>query len=104
LSCAIIAGAANNQLKDENVHGQMCKDKGILYAPDFLINAGGLINVYTEWIGYNRDLAMANTEKIYEVTTEIIKKAHKEDIPTYLAANRMAEERIEAIGKVQLTY
>src|SRR5690606_5601035 len=73
LKCQVIAGAANNQLAEEKEHGQMLIDKGIYYAPDFLINAGGLINVYSEYIGYNRERAIAATEKIYDTTLEIYK-------------------------------
>lgn len=104
LKCAIVAGAANNQLKEEARHGQMLLDKGILYAPDFLINAGGLINVYTELNGYNRDIAYSSTEKIYQLTQEIINIAKEENIPTYAAANKMAERRIDTIGKLKMTY
>jgi len=104
LKCSIVSGAANNQLANEETHGQMLLDKGILYAPDFLINAGGLINVYTELHGYNREIAMKNTENIYDVTCEIIAKSRHEQIPTYLAANKMAENRIHAIGRIHLNY
>jgi leucine dehydrogenase len=104
LKCSIVSGAANNQLANENVHGQMLLDKGILYAPDFLINAGGLINVYTELNGYNRDIAMKSTENIYDVTRDIIAKSKEEEIPTYLAANQMAEQRIHSIGRIHLNY
>lgn len=103
LKCAIISGAANNQLADENVHGKLLMEKGMLYAPDFLINAGGLINVYSELQGYNKKRAMQKTEHIYEVTREIIKKSKAENIPTYIAANRMAEKRIADIRKVKST-
>ncbi|MDA9563997.1 leucine dehydrogenase [Flavobacteriales bacterium] len=94
LNCSIIAGAANNQLANEEVHGLAVMDRGIIYAPDFLINAGGLINCYSELHGYDKDGAMSQTEKIYQTTLDIIKKSKQEDIPTYLAANRMAEDRI----------
>lgn len=104
LNCAIIAGAANNQLKDEDVHGKMLADRGILYAPDFLINAGGLINVYTEWNGYNRDVALATTEQIYDQARELFKKAKEEQITTNESAIKLAEERIEKIGRIHLTY
>jgi leucine dehydrogenase len=104
MNCSIIAGAANNQLADEVKHGKILMDKGVIYAPDYLINAGGLINCYSEVIGYNRDEAMVGTENIYRTTLDIIKKANEEQIPTYLAANRMAEARIEAIGKVKLSH
>ena len=94
LKCAIVSGAANNQLDDENVHGQMLMDKGIVYAPDFLINAGGLINVYSELQGYNRDNAFKQTEHIYNVTLDILKKSKEENIPSQQAAKQLAEKRI----------
>jgi leucine dehydrogenase len=105
LQCAVIAGAANNQLAEEAVHGKMIMEKGIIYAPDFLINAGGLINVYAELMGgYNRERAITQTEKIYDFTLSILKKSKEEKIPTYLAALQMAEKRIEDISKVKSTY
>ncbi|MFN5324540.1 MAG: Glu/Leu/Phe/Val dehydrogenase dimerization domain-containing protein [Bacteroidota bacterium] len=104
LKCSIVAGAANNQLAEESVHGNMLMEKGITYAPDFLINAGGLINVYSELTGYNRDRAMQQTEKIYDYTLDILSKSSIEKIPTYLAATRMAEKRIADIGKVKLGF
>lgn len=104
LKCRVIAGAANNQLADENVHGPMLVEKGIVYAPDFLINAGGLINVYQEHIGYNRETAFRNTEHIYEVTTQILKTAAEKNIHTQLAAMQLAEKRINDILKVRSTY
>jgi len=104
LKCSIVSGAANNQLADEIVHGQMIMEKGILYAPDFLINAGGLINVYSELQGYNRDRAMTSTEHIYNVTLDIFKKSREEKITTLVAAKQMAEKRISDIGKLRSTY
>ena len=104
LKCSIIAGAANNQLEDEEIHGEVLMKRGILYAPDFLINAGGLINVSSELNGYNRDRAMRATEKIYDVTLEIFKTAKQQDITTQKAAMRIAEKRIADIGKLKSTY
>ncbi|MFT6845896.1 MAG: leucine dehydrogenase [Flavobacteriales bacterium] len=104
LKCSIIAGAANNQLANEVEHGRKVMEHGIIYAPDFLINAGGIINCYSEVIGYNRDAAMLQTENIYQTTLDIIKKSKQENIPTYLAANQMAEARIKAMGKVKLSF
>ncbi len=104
LKCSVIAGAANNQLKDEAKHGKILIEKGIHYAPDYLINAGGVINCFSELIGYNKDHVMELTENIYNTTLNIFNKAEKEGIPTYLAANRMAEERIEQIGKIKLSF
>jgi leucine dehydrogenase len=94
LKCQIIAGAANNQLADELRDGQLCTDKGIVYAPDFLINAGGLINVYSEINGYDREHAINQTRAIYDTTLEILKKAEIENITTNAAALEIAEQRI----------
>ena len=104
LKCSIVAGAANNQLADESVHGEMVIKKGILYAPDFVINAGGLINVYSELSTYNRERAIAQTENIYHTTLNIFKISKSENIPTYVVANRIAEKRISEIGKVKLSF
>jgi leucine dehydrogenase len=104
LKCRVVSGAANNQLADENVHGPMLVQKGIAYAPDFLINGGGLINVYQEHIGYNRDTAMRNTEKIYDVTLEIYKSAEANGTHTQKAAMDLAQKRIDDILKVRSTY
>lgn len=101
LKCSIVAGAANNQLADEKIHGPMIMDRGIIYAPDFLINAGGLINVYSEMIGYNRQGALTQTEHIYQVTLDILRKSREEKIPTQLAAMQMAEKRIHDVGMVK---
>lgn len=98
--CAIIAGSANNQLANEKVHGEAIMKKGILYAPDFLINAGGLINVYSEIAGYGKEKAMEMAENIYNTTLQLFEKAEKENSPTYMAANQMAEERIKAIANI----
>ena len=95
LKCQIIAGAANNQLSDEVIHGKMIKDKGMVYAPDFLINAGGLINVYSEIKGYSREESLLKTKKIYDTTLEILLKAEEEDITTHQAALLIAEQRIQ---------
>ena len=75
----------NNQLEDEMIHGEMIKEKGIVLAiPDFLINAGGLINVYSEINGYDREKSLNKTRKIYDTTLEILlKKQEQEDITTH---------------------
>lgn len=104
LKCKVVAGAANNQLADENLHGQMLVEKGIAYAPDFLINAGGLINVYQEHIGYNRETAFRNTEHIYHVTENIFKLASAQNIHTQKAAIEMAQKRINDMAKVHATF
>ncbi len=100
LKCKIICGAANNQLADEKKHGDLVLSKGILYAPDFVVNAGGIINVFYELEGYNRERAMAHAEKIYDTTWNIIQIAKTQNIPTYVAANKIAEQRIESIARI----
>jgi leucine dehydrogenase len=104
LNCSIIAGAANNQLKDENIHGVAVKDKDILYVPDFMINAGGVINCYAEVKNLSAEWAMAKAEEIYNRTIDIVTRSSQEGVPTYQIANTMAEERISAIGKVKLPF
>lgn len=101
LKCKIICGAANNQLADEKKHGDLVGSQGILYAPDFVVNAGGIINVYYELEGYNRERAMTHAEKIYDTTFNLFQLAKKEGIPTYMAANRLGEQRIEAIARIK---
>jgi leucine dehydrogenase len=94
IKAKIIAGAANNQLANEKIHGQILKEKGILYAPDFLINAGGIINVYGEIVGYGKEEAMRRTENIYNTTLEIFSFAESKGITTHQAALSIAENRI----------
>lgn len=94
LSASIIAGAANNQLADEWRDGETLKQKGILYAPDFLINAGGLINVYSEIAKYDRAESLRRTENIYHTTLEIFRKAEMENSTTHQAALQIAKARI----------
>src|ERR1700761_8162237 len=104
LKCAIIAGSANNQLEDEQVHGQMLLDKGILFAPDYVINAGGIINCYSELMGFSKRRTMQLTENIYEATRNVLKLSKTEKISAIEAANKIAEKRISDIKKVKSTY
>jgi leucine dehydrogenase len=103
LKCSIVAGAANNQLEHEDEHGNMLKDRNIVYAPDFLINAGGLINVYSEHTGYNREIALSQAENIYDTTLEILKTAQKENTHSQKAAIKLAENRIAQMRSVKST-
>jgi leucine dehydrogenase len=96
IKAKVIAGAANNQLKDP-VHGDLIHELGIIYAPDYVINAGGVINVADELYGYNRDRAMKKVEQVYDNIERVFEIAKRDSIPTYLAADRMAEERIEKL-------
>lgn len=102
LKCSIIAGAANNQLQNESIHGQMVMDKGIIYTPDFALNAGGVINCYSEFAGLSADWALNKANDIYSTITEIVKRSKTQNVPTYQIANQMAEERILSVGKVKL--
>ena len=95
LNTKVIAGAANNQLADEVKHGKILKEKGIAYAPDFLINAGGIINVYGELEGYSKEESLKKTENIYNTTLEIFKLSEKENITTHRAAFNIAQKRID---------
>jgi len=104
LKCDIVAGGANNQLEDESKHGHVLKDNGILYAPDYAINAGGLINVSNELEGYNRERALRQAEGIYDILMDIFDRAEQEDIPTHYASNRVAEDRINNIGRIKNIY
>ncbi len=94
LKCSIIAGAANNQLKNENIQGVELMEKGIIYAPDYAINAGGVINCFGEVKGFEASWALGEAEKIYNTIYNIVDRSKKENIPTYQIANKMAEERI----------
>lgn len=93
LQASVIAGAANNQLKDE-AHGGLLHERGILYVPDYVINAGGVINIAEEFKGYNRERAMKKVEKIYQNVAQVIEIAKRDRLPTFKAADSMAEERI----------
>lgn len=99
----IIAGAANNVLAEER-HGDLLHERGILYAPDYVINAGGLINVYGELQGWTAERAMRKAGEIYTTLLRIFELARAEGIPTYVAADRIAEQRIESIGKIDRTW
>lgn len=97
----IIAGGANNQLADEVRHGKILQERGILYAPDYVINAGGLINVANEIEGYNREKALKQAEGIYHILKQVLQLAKKENLPTAEASNRLAERRIEAVARLK---
>lgn len=102
LRCKVVAGSANNQLKEDK-HGLLLHERGILYAPDYIINAGGAIYDYDRSLpgGMNPDRAIENVKRIRKTTEQIIEIAKRESIPTYLAADRFAERRIASIAKVR---
>ena len=97
----IIAGGANNQLLDEDKHDKMLMEHGILYAPDYVINAGGLINVGREVEGYSKEHAMKKAEGIYDTLMRVFEISKKEKIPTHVASARIAEERIMNAFKIR---
>lgn len=104
LKAKIIAGSANNQLEDSQKHGQMLHDQGFIYAPDYVINAGGLINVYQERVGYSKEAAILQIDRIYDRVREIIRDSIETNTPTYLVADRMAERRIEMMRDINSIY
>lgn len=105
LRCRIVAGAANNQLLDEEVHSRELMARGITYAPDFLINAGGLINVYSEYQGnYSREAAMEQTRHIYDLTLEILTRAAENNQTTLAAAKQKAEARLRMAAHLKVPF
>lgn len=101
LKTTVVAGGANNQLLDEVKHAAMLKERGILYAPDYVINAGGLINVYQELQGYDAEAARAKAASIYDTLLDIYKQSDEEGITTIQASNKIAEDRINASRKMK---
>jgi leucine dehydrogenase len=97
LKATIVAGAANNQLANEDRHGAMLRERGVLYAPDYVINAGGLINVYHELKGYNAEAAKKQATNIYGTLLEIFAEADRQNVPTHRASGEVAERRIQAV-------
>ncbi len=103
LKCDIVAGSANNQLESSE-WGTALEKRGVIYAPDFAINAGGLMNVAIELQGYDRERAYRTVSNIYNIIGNIFGIAERDDIPTWQAADRLAQERIEKMGKLKLPY
>ena len=99
----IVAGPANNQLAN-NEAGNELERRGILYAPDYAVNAGGLMNVSIEFEGWNHERALRMTRTIYYNTGRIFAIAERDSIPTWQAADRMAEERITTLGRLKLPH
>lgn len=103
LKCKIVNGAANNQLKEDR-HGEILREKGILYSPDYLINAGGLMNVSIEFEGWNDYKSRRMIDTIYDTTLKIFKMSEERNIPVNKATDALAEERLESMKKIQTTY
>lgn len=100
IKAKVIAGGANNQLAEAR-HGDHLKELGILYAPDYVINAGGLMNVFVELEGYSPDRAFDKTRKVYDNMLKVFEIAKRDNIGTQVAADRLAEERIATIGRLK---
>jgi leucine dehydrogenase len=99
----IVAGAANNQLAEAR-HGDELHRRGVLYAPDYVINAGGVINVYGELNGWSMDRAKRKAGEIFDTLEQVFELAKENGTPTAAAADRLAERRIEQVGKIQRTW
>ena len=100
LKCKVVCGGANNQLAELR-HAESLRELGILYAPDYLVNAGGLMNVFVELEGYSTERAFEKTHQVYDNLMSVFKISKRDNISTQLAADRLAEERIESIGRIQ---
>jgi leucine dehydrogenase len=101
LKCKAIAGGANNQLAQEEKHGQMLMDRGIVYAPDFLVNAGGIMAVAAEYFGeFNKPYLYQKAERIYDNCLQVLQQAAQQNKSAHLVAMEKAEARIAAIGKL----
>lgn len=103
LKAKIVCGAANNQLKEDR-HGLILKEKGILYAPDYLVNAGGVMNVSFEFEGWADSKSRRLVDTIYNKTLEVFAIADEQNIPVNKAADVMAEMRIESMKKIKTSY
>jgi leucine dehydrogenase len=103
LKVEVVAGAANNQLLEER-HGDELEKRNILYAPDYVANAGGVINVYSELAGWTSARSFRKADEIYDTVRKVFAIAKGEKIPTYLAADRLAEQRIQAVGSMVRTW
>lgn len=99
----IVCGAANNQLATDEC-GDELESRGIVYAPDYAVNAGGLMNVSIEFEGYNRERAKRMMRTIYYNVSKIFQIAERDNIPSWKAADRMADERVATIGKLKLPF
>ncbi|HEY2067068.1 MAG TPA: leucine dehydrogenase, partial [Gemmatimonadaceae bacterium] len=103
LKVEIVCGAANNVLLEER-HGVELDKRGILYAPDYVANAGGVINVYSELAGWDSARAFRKADEIYDTILKVFKIAKTDKMPTYVAADRLAEQRIKAVGSLVKTW
>lgn len=99
-----ICGSANNQLAEDEKHSSMLAEKNIVYAPDYVVNSGGVVNVADELEGYNEERAVQKVKGIYDQMDKIFSIAKEQDISTAEAADRLAETRIEQMMRVRSTF
>ena len=103
LRVEIVAGAANNQLLEDR-HGDALEERGILYAPDYVANAGGVINVYSEIAAWDAVRSLRKADEIYETVLSVFRIAKQDSIPSYQAADRLAERRVQEVGTLVRTW
>lgn len=103
LKVEVVAGGANNQLAEPR-HGDVLEEKGLLYAPDYVANAGGVINVYSELAGWDSSRSLRKADEIYDTVLGVFEIAKKDGLPTYQAADRLAELRLKAVGSLVRTW
>jgi leucine dehydrogenase len=103
LKVEVVAGAANNVLLEER-HGDELEKRNILYAPDYVANAGGVINVYSELAGWTSARAFRKADEIYDTVLKVFQIAKTDKVPTYVAADRLAEQRIKDVGSMVRTW
>jgi valine dehydrogenase (NAD+) len=103
LQAAVVCGAANNQLAHAGIE-KVLEDRGVLYAPDYVVNSGGLIQVADEIEGYSEPRARAKATGIYDTTKRIFALANTEGVPPSVAADRLAERRMMEIGRLRQVW
>lgn len=103
LRVEVVAGGANNQLAEPR-HGDQLEERGILYAPDYVANAGGVINVYSELAGWDSSRSLRKADEIYDTILGVFEIAKQDGVPTYQAADRLAERRLRAVGSLVRTW
>lgn len=104
LRCSVVCGGANNQLKIEHRHATMLRDRGILYAPDYVVNSGGLMNVASEVEGYDRNKVMRQAEGIFDITKNVLETSAQNNVLSIEASNAIAEDRLRKVRHVHGTY
>ena len=104
LKVEIVCGGANNQLLEPKKHGELLEKRNILYAPDFVANAGGVINVYSELAGWTRERALRKADEIFDTLLGVYGIAKAQAMPTYEAADELAERRLAAVRGLTRTW